>query len=508
MQIHSFYQESIHPQKITIEIHSRFQIPSFQILGLPAPEIQEARERIIAAFGAAQFEFPKKRVIVNLAPSSIRKSGTGHDLGIALQVLSTVLDIKWPEKLFAWGELGLDGSVKPCGKTASLLELLIPEAVPVILAKEDALTLASLLEWRKMQGLKVPAQIKIYSIENLNEILEIFERPAFKLNGATPKSTTRESHLMPMHESLLRLTKISLVGRHHTLILGPKGVGKSHALGWFRALLPDPSPNQVWARILNHETRSLGTEPFSVHAPIREVHSQIKPSQLLGSFGPKGFRAGELSLAHGGIFVADEFLEWPRDSKECLRDPLQSKQVILTRTQGSTAFPCDVQLIGTGNLCPCGGLPAQFLALIPTSNKKNQRCHCRPGEVFHYFKKLSGPILDRIDLVTLYADSGAVAKERVPVKEHAIAIETARRFALERFGNLPSDLSVEWLEKNLPTPPQFQTLLERLPNLRSRHKVMRIARSIQALDASSELTEEQVFEAMTFRFMSSAIEGN
>ena len=125
MQVYSFFQDSVHPSRITVEVHTRFQIPSFQILGLPAPEIQEARERIMAAFVACEFDFPKKKVIVNLAPSSIRKSGTGHDLAIALRILESTLDLEWPEHLFAWGELGLDGEIKACGKMANLTELLL-----------------------------------------------------------------------------------------------------------------------------------------------------------------------------------------------------------------------------------------------------------------------------------------------------------------------------------------------------------------------------------------------
>ena len=520
MQIYSFYQDSVQPHSIHVEVHTRFQIPSFQILGLPAQEIQESRERIMAAFTASGFEFPKKRVIVNLAPSAVRKSGTGHDLPIALSVLESVLDFKWPEKAFAWGELGLDGEVKPSGKMATLLELLTDldpwkrgqrfstEETTLFLSTADAERIEALLEWRKEQGLCIPSRLIIHRLKTLQDIPKVLSgKSGERLKLSAQKLSIHSStphlpiSLLPLHPQLKRVVEIAMVGRHHTLILGPKGIGKSQALTWFKSLNPPSLPEKSWTRLLHHETRTEFNqkENLNFETPIRQVHANVRPAHLLGSWSSKGFRAGELSLAHGGLLIADEFMEWPRDSKECLREPLQSKQVILTRVHGQVTFPCDIQMIATGNLCPCGGLPAQFMSAVKP--KRIQRCKCRPPEVDHYFQKLSGPIADRLDLITIFSENEMPQKDLQAIEPLQEKIKNACEFSRHHYGTLAGDLQVTWLEKNLPADPGFEKLLQRVPNLRSRHKVLRIARSIQALEGSVGLKEEHVFEAMTYRFM-------
>jgi magnesium chelatase family protein len=413
MQVISVIHCQYLPQKIFIELNSRFQIPSFQILGLPAPEIQEARERIMAAFTASGFEFPKKKVVVNLAPSSIRKTGTGHDLAIAVKILEQVLDLKWPEEILAWGELGLNGKIKACGQVASLIEVLLPEkerckAALLVISSQDARLLRQYLHWRKSNQLPIPENIEILCVDRLGDLPEVIENrksvPGICLaaeDAEQPLLSSFEStrSLLPLGPSLKRVIDIAMTGRHHTLLLGPKGTGKSQALEWFKALTPPSLPDQTWVRLLQSEQ--------GFETPVRRVHAQVRPAHLLGSWSSKGFRSGELGLSHGGLFIADEFLEWPRDSKECLREPLESKTIFLTRTLGSLEQPCDFQFVGTGNLCKCGGMPSQFLHLIlPDLLKKIKEslpsCRCKPIEVQEYFNKLSGPVADRIDLVIIH----------------------------------------------------------------------------------------------------------
>jgi magnesium chelatase family protein len=509
MHIHSFIIDEARPKLLTIEFNSRFQIPSFQILGLPAPEIQEARERIMAAFQSSGFEFPKKKIIVNLSPSSFRKWGTGHDLSIAMKILSESLEWKGQEKILAWGELGLGGSIRSIGQVAHLLELLIleqkhhPESFTLVLGRHDFIDFENLRNWRVRQGMQVPTLKRVIRACELKQVPELLNSSTDHSNDSSNfslSSTLINPHLLPMNSFQERIITISSIGKHHTLVLGPKGVGKSESLNWFRALVSRSTPTQMWERVLYQESR--GERPdFS--PPLRQVHSQVKPAHLLGSFTSKGFRAGELSLAHGGILFADEFVEWPRDSKECLREPLQNRKLQITRVNGSLEVQCDLQLIATGNLCPCGGFPALFRAYGYSSQV---RCRCRENEIDHYLKKLSGPILDRIDLVAIFTEqSSKEVPERSSSQMIREKVASAQLFTFDRFSEVPSRLSPGFLEASLPKSKSMEALLKDITSLRSRHKTLRFAHSIQALENSSELKEEHVFEAKTYRFMDQLI---
>lgn len=522
MKVCSFFIEDAAPRLIEVEYHSRFQIPSFQILGLPAPEIQEARERIVAAFLASDFEFPKKKIVVNLAPSSIRKSGTGHDLAIATKILEATLNLAWPEHLLAWGELSLDGSIKPVGKIAALIELLLKEDLSetrkllLVLASADFETLKQLRCWRKENGLPELQHCKFTSLDHLKDLPKILERASkqttvsiedkaeamtSEIPNASPHSDARLHSLLPLSPSLERILQIALIGRHHLLLLGPKGVGKSESIHWCKVLLPKPNSTQLWDQALSLESRGLISD---FNAPIRQVHSQIRPSQLLGTISPRGYQAGELALAHGGLLIADEFMEWARDAKECLREPLQNETVTVTRVKGKVESKCELQFLATGNLCPCGGLPAQFKIL---EHAKKTPCHCRPHEVQSYFSRLSGPILDRIDLTALTLSKPKLGK-KIDLNESKLQflkmqsqISASRYFAIEKFNALPSKLTPNWLEGNLPDSSSIHRLLEDVSSLRARHKILRVARSIQALENSPTLKDEHVFESKNYRFM-------
>ncbi len=511
MKVYSLFQNEITPKRVEIELHTRFQIPSFQILGLPAPEIQEARERIIAAFTACGIEFPKKKVIINLTPSSERKTGTGHDLAIALKILEAQLDIKWPHEIYAWGELGLDGNIKPCAHLAKWIELIFKENIQtLVLCSEDKKRLHLLLAWRKQNGLALPPSLNIITLDSLEQFQEVLSQPTPVLNthfehfSDPPPFPANTNGLLPLSPYLERAIQVAMVGRHHLLILGPKGMGKSQALEWMAKISPRSTSIQTWERILQSDNAK---DAVNFDLPIRRVHAHLRPTHLLGSWNTHGFQAGELSKAHGGIFIADEFLEWPRDAKECLREPLEQKKYSLIRKQGNISLSCDLQFVGTGNLCPCGGLPPSFKPFVRGATQKKAdlpTCRCLSSEVHHYLSKLSGPVADRIDLILIHAEKPTLGKTNFnslkKVQSIQSSIQNARAFALKQFGALPSELTVSWLEDHLPTSDFAVTVLGNIHSLRSRHKILRMARSIQALEQSEELKIEHLWEAAGFRF--------
>ena len=508
MQVHSFFVNITTPELITVDYSSRFQIPGFQILGLPAPEIQEARDRISSSFLSSGFELPKKKILVNLAPASVKKSGTGHDLAIALKILSETLELDWPPYALAWGELGLDGSIRSAGKIAHLIELLIHHFKGdahslILLSPHDHSEFGRLIRWRSQAGLPNPPLYRVYRLSHLKDLPEVLKSSPPPCDLEPPGRSHAPGnhsvvHLLPLPAIQERIVKIGSIGRHHVLVLGPKGVGKSNSFDWFKQLSAPPPASLQWERALFQEGRN---EQPHFDVPYRQVHAQVRPSHLLGSYGSQGYRAGELSLSHGGILFADEFMEWPRDSKECLREPLQTKRLLLTRVKGTLEAKCDVQLIASGNLCHCGGFPARLKTYGYSSKLK---CRCSEPEVRSYLQKLSGPILDRVDLIALFTE----VPEPVPSQKRSISeikseIERAREYSRNRFHALPAEIPPHEIEKWVPRNGPIPKILSELGSLRARHKVMRVALSIQALEGASELREEHVLESRTYRFMDS-----
>ena len=515
MEVHSFCIEDAKPRSIAVEFSARFQIPVFQILGLPAPEIQEARERIISAFGASDLEFPKKRVVINLAPASIPKSGTGHDLPIALKILAESRGLDLPEPLLAWGELGLNGALRAAGKPAHLLELFLHWTGPtaprsIVLGPEDARSFTALWNWRRDHSLPLPRPPLLFEIRDLKEAAgSLSPSPRFldpedgvrqHSTGSSPSRPGRPENtpLLPLGPLQERILKIAAIGRHHLLILGPKGSGKSALLDWFRAVASPATPPQAWERALFQESRGDGPD-FS--PPIRRVHSQVRPAHLLGNFTSGTFRAGELSLSHGGILFADEFPEWPRDAKECLREPLESERILLTRTRGSHQAKCELQLIASGNLCPCGGFPARLKGL---GLQSRIRCRCTETEFFQYLKRLSGPILDRIDLIPIFQEPCLPDFTTRPDPERILSeIRKKQQLAISKWGALPSRLHPEVLELGIQDSPLLLKRLQSMDSLRSRHKTLRLAHTIQILEESPDLRMEHLLEACSYRWLDS-----
>jgi magnesium chelatase family protein len=503
MRVFSFIANDLSPAPITIEYSARFQIPGFQILGLPSPEIQEARDRITSAFLASGLEFPKKRILINLAPASIRKSGTGHDLAIALKILSEITEIpRASSSVIARGELGLDGSIRPSGRMGNLIELLLSHQEEVndltlILCPEDCLQLERLLQWRRSNHLQNPEPYRLIRVDHLRNLLLRLRENESRTPDASMECKQTENSvlgLLPLNPLQERILKIASVGRHHTLLLGPKGVGKSSSLDWFRALATPSRPEAAWERALYQESRN---EIPRFELPIRQVHSNVRPAHLLGSFHSGAFRAGELSLAHGGMLFADEFPEWPRDSKECLREPLQSEKFQLTSVRGTFEAKCDLQLIGTGNLCPCGGFPLRFRAKGFTGNTS---CRCSELEVRKYLTRLSGPILDRIDLWALLpesrsSDNGACSS----IEKIRAEVDAGRTLAKDVHGSAPSRIPPEKLETLIPESPRVKRILNQTESHRDRHKLIRIACSIAALENSESPTESHFQEARAYR---------
>jgi magnesium chelatase family protein len=481
-QIFSLLNSQIIPRCLQIEISTSLQIPTFQIIGLPGPEVAEAKDRVKSAIENSGLPFPKRKVILNLSPAHVKKKGTGLDLAMALSILLDGQRLKQNFKIFAWGELGLDGSLKSVGQTTRALSAALQEGADwIIFPKEDE----EELKTKTRLFLKQKGQSKIFTFSQLKDIEEALRSPnrflGLKIetqsseNQALTPSTSQS--LLPLSRDLLKVIALACASSHHLMLLGPKGSGKSHALEWLSALAPKTDQDTKLVQIFMSEMRNKTTENLSA---VRRVGSQVKASSLLGSFHSGTLNPGEFSLAHGGVLLADEFPEWSRDSREALREPLERGWVTLTRVQGSIELPARFIFAANGNLCPCGGVYSEHI------EKHQTPCRCLPHHRQKYVGRLSGPVLDRIDLVYRMKNQpvGTQIKETRHYLEIKNQVQNLRDEQITRFKMPIGLLQGSDLEEILIKRPELQTLLDHCDSmsLRDRHKTFRLAMSLALWD--------------------------
>lgn len=468
---------------ILIEVQASVQnaLPQIHVTGLPGTVVKESRDRLEACFAGLGFNIPSGRVVVHLSPANAPKQGSHFDLPIALAVLAAEgrLPVSAVGKIGALGELSLDGRLRAISGAVPLIESLEKnrEIETILVPRENGLD-AALLNSKK-----------VFVAGNLGECID-FIRGEKKLTVPDPtrkKIRKKEFHLtldMIMGQWLAkRALQVALAGEHHLLFLGAPGVGKS--------LLAYASGDLLPALYLEEEItlhKIYGIVPngvdFDGRRPFRSPHHSISIQGLLGG-GTGVLYPGEISLAHAGILFLDEFLEFRRDAMEGLREPLQSGVVHLQRAQTHFTFPARFTCIAAMNPCPCG------YSLSP-----DKSCRCAPEKVQLYRKRLSGPILDRMDLAVIL---GSPLEEAggLPAFSHREVQGSIRRVREIRRhrGN-----EISWEHESLKLDaPSEEWLKERTKSrglsLRAVHKVIRIARTVADLENQSNITKNHVMEA-------------
>ena len=509
-----------------IEVATARGLPAFHIIGLPAPEVAEAKERVRAAVEASGFEFPRRRVVINLSPASIRKHGTGLDLGMALAVNQSMSRDQDPGPMIAaWGELGLDGGIKPVGYALRVYASAWQAGVKALVcARDDWPALArarALLETAQEPLNPPPVLLPAKDFKEAVKLCQAFSRGKLPAPEPDPRPGSDErategagaENLLPLSPALERVVALSAAGLHHLLVLGPRGAGKTHALEWRARLEPRMDARARLQRLMIAELSHPMPEPLPFQAPVRRVGAQVRPQALFGRVTSSIVRPGECSLAHGGLLLADELPEWPRDARESLREPLESRRITLTRVNGTVELPASFTLIANGNLCPCGGWPRnKVLPPAPVAGARSGTrcwiCECKPAARSAYLERLSGPILDRIDLICqLMPEAGAPSGDADPGRFQALRkrVEVTRELLRNRWGIAPGLLPAEELEKIFVAHPVvFEPLLRaRAPNLRFRHKLARVALTLAAWDGMPDGLPriEHFTEAACYRVM-------
>ena len=490
--LHSRALAGIRATHVSVEIHLSGQIPSMRIVGLPDTEVKESCERVRAALLNANFRFPHQRITINLAPANLPKEGGRYDLPIALGILVASEQIKG-DKINRYefaGELALDGKLRSCGGALPMtIEATKINRVFIMPPKDAAVGALS--------------NNRVLAAETLTEVC------AF-LNGQAdlPAAEARPQPDDPADAVCLSdvkgqfqakdALKVAAAGGHSVLMVGPPGSGKSMLAQRFVGLMPQMTEKESLASAC---VRSLSNLPFDPatwrHRPFRAPHHSISGAALIG--GGNKPRPGEISLAHCGVLFLDELPEFDRRALEVLREPLESGSVTISRAAAQADFPAQFQLIAAMNPCPCGyhGHP-------------KKACSCTPNQIARYLAKISGPLLDRIDIQIeapavddkdLNAPDSSKTSEQI--REETIA---AREIQFRRQSRLNAHLNAAKVGKYCaPTEAGLAFLRQAMQALhlsaRAYHRILKVARTIADLAQEDDITEKHIGAAVPYRRM-------
>ncbi len=495
--VHSRALDGLRAPAVTVEVHLANGLPSFTLVGLAETEVKESRERVRAALQTSGLEFPaNKRITVNLAPAELPKESGRFDLPIALGLLaaSGQLDAARLAGFEFAGELSLAGELRPVRGAL---------AMALALRRDDTTSPRALV--LPAESAAQAAQVGGRSVLAATHLLDVVRAllpgdaatalPAACAAAPTPAVALPDLRDVKGQAAAKRALEIAAVGGHSLLMVGPPGSGKSMLAQRFAGLLPP----------LTHEEALESAAVLSLTGAfvplawgqrvLRAPHHSASPAALVGGGSPP--RPGEISLAHHGVLFLDELPEFARASLEALREPLDTGRITISRAARQAEFPARFQLLAAMNPCPCGHLGSPLRA-----------CRCTPDTVARYQGRLSGPLLDRIDLQVEVPAVAPEALERAPDGEPsapvAARVAAARDRALQRQGGLNASLAGAALERHAALDSAGAEFLRNAAarlgwSARSWHRVLRIARSIADLAGSDTIALPHLAEAIQYR---------
>ena len=499
-KVYSAGLQGIDGYLVQVEADVSTGLPGFHMVGYLASEVKEAEERVRTALKNSGFSLTPRKVTINLSPADIRKDGTAFDLPVAAAVLAAygMADPKALEASAFIGELGLDGQIKPVRGVLSLVSAL----------QKAGWKRCFLPEANIAEGMAA-GHMEIIKVNHLRQVMELLRSPeAIQKEDPSAWNILEESTETSVDFSEVngqrlarRATEVAVAGRHNILYMGPPGSGKSMIAQRISTIMPALSREEQLeiskiysiCGMLPPGKALLGKRPF------RSPHHTISPYAMTG--GGKYPKPGEISLASRGVLFLDELPEFRREALEILRQPLEERQVTISRVNGSYVFPANVLLAAAMNPCPCGFYPDR------------NRCFCNEQQVRRYLGKISRPLLERIDICVeaapvSYGDIRGREEENESSAQIRERVEQARKLQKERFSGssifFNSEMGNRQVRQYCALGPEEEELLHkayqaRRLSARSCHKILKVARTIADLDGQRNISRHHLCEAISYR---------